>query len=218
LATNLWQKPSDTLVPAAVSLISGQTPVTDQGTRPICAALAATAAHEYGRGGLRLSVEHLWANTDARGGVVSGGAKLSVLRTALVLDGQCEEGFWPYGNLAPTPAPQPMPTTIHKASSASQVSAASLAVVQSELVVGRPAVLVINPNPAFGLGASPIDASTTDPADSFLHAVVAVGYDDGRAIVTVRNSWGATWGAAGYADLTYEFVALRGRAVLSVVI
>jgi C1A family cysteine protease len=77
---------------------------------------------------------------------------------------------------------------------------------------------VINPNAAFSLGASPIDASRKDPADSFLHAVVAVGYDDSRAAVTVRNSWGTTWGASGYADLTYEFVALRGRAVLSVVI
>ncbi len=180
--------------------------------------MAATAAHEYGHGGLRLSVEHLWANTDARGGVVPGGARLSVLRTALVLDGQCEDRFWPYGNAAPTPAPHPLPTTNYKASSGSQISTPSLVVVQAELALGRPAVLVINPNAAFSLGASPINASRTDPADSFLHAVVVVGYDDGRATVTVRNSWGMTWGAGGYADLTYEFVAMRGRAVLSVVI
>lgn len=206
------------MVPSAVSLISGQTPVADQGTRPTCAAMAATAAHEYGRRGLRLSVEHLWANVDARGGVVPGGVRLRVLRTAFVLDGQCEERFWPYGGDAPTPAPQPLPTWVYKASSASQVSAVSLAALQSELAVGRPAVLVINPNGAFGLGASPIDATATDPVDTFLHALVAVGYDDGRSIVTVRNSWGTTWGAAGYADLTYNFVALRGRAVMSVVV
>jgi C1A family cysteine protease len=90
--------------------------------------------------------------------------------------------------------------------------------VQSELAAGRPAVLVINPNSAFGLGLSPIDASKAEPSDSFLHAVVAVGYDDGRAIITVRNSWGTTWGAGGYADLTHDFVVLRGRAILSVVI
>ncbi len=180
--------------------------------------MAATAAHEYGRGGLRLSVEHLWANTDARGGVLGGGARLGVLRTALVVDGQCEEGLWPYGNAQPTPAPQPLPTMLYKASSGSQISAATLATVQAELAAGRPTVLVINPNPAFGLGASPIDASPKDLADSFLHAVVAVGYDDSRATVTVRNSWGLTWGAAGYADLTYSFVALRSRAVLSVVV
>jgi hypothetical protein len=205
-------------VPAAASLISGQAPVSDQGARPTCAAMAATAAHEYSRGGLSLSVEHLWANTAARGGVVTGGAKLSVLRTALVLDGQCEEGVWPYGSVAPTPAPQPMPTTLYKASSASQVSVAAIAAVRSEVAAGRPVVLVINPNPAFGLGLSPIDASTTELSDSFLHAVVAVGYDDARATVTVRNSWGTTWGSAGYGDLTYEFVVLRGRVILSVVV
>ncbi len=180
--------------------------------------MAAMAAHEYGRGGLRLSVEHLWANTSARGGVVTGGARLSVLRTALVLDGQCEDRSWPYGTSVPTPAPQPLPTTLYKATLASQIAMASLVTVQSELAVGRPVVLVINPNPAFGLGASPIDASETDPADSFLHAVLVVGYDNGRAIITVRNSWGTTWGAAGYADLTYNFVSLRARALLSVVI
>jgi len=180
--------------------------------------MAATAAHEYARGGLRLSVEHLWANMGARGGVVYGGAKLSVLRTSLVLDGQCEDGFWSYGTEAPTPPPQPMPPNRYKASSASQISAAALISVQSELAAGRPAVLVINPNPAFVLGASPVDVSKTDPADSFLHAVLAVGYDNGNAIVTVRNSWGTTWGAAGYADLTYDFVVVRARAILSVVI
>jgi hypothetical protein len=180
--------------------------------------MAATAGHEYCRAGLRLSVEHLWANTDSRGGLVPGGARLSVLRTAVVLDGQCEDSLWPYSGNAPTAQPSPIPTKAYKASSASQIVPMSIAVLRSELASGRPPVLVINPNSAFGLGVDPIDATASDPVDSFLHAVLAVGYDDGRSLVTVRNSWGTTWGAAGYANLTYDFVALRGRVLMSVVV
>lgn len=201
-----------------MNLTVGQTPVADQGFRPTCAAMATTAAHEYARDGLELSVEHLWANTDARGGVMPSGAKLTVLRTALMIDGQCEEREWPYDGTVGTPAPLPLPNGIYKASAGCQLTSASVAVVRTELAAGRPAVLVINPNSAFGLGAEPIDAATTDPVDDFLHAVVVVAYDDATSLVKVRNSWGLTWGNRGYADVTYEFIALRGRAVMSVVI
>jgi Papain family cysteine protease len=215
---HVWRKPSDTLLPAAISLISGQTPVTDQGFRPTCAAMAATAAHEFGRGGITLSVEHLWANVAARGGVVPSGARLSVVRTAVVIDGQCEESLWPYHGDTPTPAPRSMPSAVYKADPASALSVLSLDVVRTELAGNRPPVLVINPNAAFGLGLSPIGATTADQADGFLHAVLAVGYDDDSSILTVRNSWGSSWGRSGYADLTYDFITLRGRVVMTVVV
>jgi C1A family cysteine protease len=43
------------------------------------------------------------------------------------------------------------------------------------------------------------------------HAVVAVGYDDRRAVSTkgallVRNSWGETWGDGGYGWLPYVYI------------
>jgi C1A family cysteine protease len=38
------------------------------------------------------------------------------------------------------------------------------------------------------------------------HAVLAVGYDDEKQVVIVRNSWGADWGDEGYFYLPYEFV------------
>ncbi len=56
------------------------------------------------------------------------------------------------------------------------------------------------------------------------HAIVAVGYDDAMKIkntatgatettgaLLIRNSWGTTWGAAGYGWLPYEYV-LKGLA------
>lgn len=38
------------------------------------------------------------------------------------------------------------------------------------------------------------------------HAVVAVGYDDPRDVVIVRNSWGDGWGASGYFYMPYAYI------------
>ena len=39
------------------------------------------------------------------------------------------------------------------------------------------------------------------------HAVLAVGYDHARRIITFRNSWGAGWGDRGYGYMPYAFFA-----------
>jgi C1A family cysteine protease len=38
------------------------------------------------------------------------------------------------------------------------------------------------------------------------HAVMAVGYDDSKNVLIVRNSWGYGWGDRGYFYLPYEYV------------
>jgi len=38
------------------------------------------------------------------------------------------------------------------------------------------------------------------------HCVVAVGYDDMKQMVTVRNSWGTGWGQSGYFEMPYAFI------------
>ena len=43
------------------------------------------------------------------------------------------------------------------------------------------------------------------------HAVIVVGYDDTQRLLTIRNSWGARWGAAGYGYMPYDYV-LNGLA------
>ena len=43
------------------------------------------------------------------------------------------------------------------------------------------------------------------------HAVMAVGYDDAKGRLLIRNSWGGGWGDDGYGTLPYEFVE-RGIA------
>ena len=38
------------------------------------------------------------------------------------------------------------------------------------------------------------------------HAILFVGYDDGRRVFKFKNSWGAGWGDNGYGYLPYEFM------------
>lgn len=41
------------------------------------------------------------------------------------------------------------------------------------------------------------------------HAVVAVGYDDDKQIIIVRNSWGDIWGDKGYFYMPYKFITSK---------
>lgn len=44
------------------------------------------------------------------------------------------------------------------------------------------------------------------------HAVLAVGYEDANQWFIVRDSWGATWGMAGYFTLPYANLIQSGLA------
>ena len=39
------------------------------------------------------------------------------------------------------------------------------------------------------------------------HAVMAIGYDDTKKAIIVRNSWGADWGDKGYFYLPYDYIS-----------
>jgi Papain family cysteine protease len=176
--------------------------------------MATTAGHEYLRQ-LDLSVEHLWYNVGLRGGVVGGGAKFSDVVLALGQDGQCSDAMWPYDPVSAKPAPNPLPTPTYLAGS-SRSQPAILDAIRWELISRRPTVVGIRVNDDFVSGVSPIDASAADTSDNGLHAVLAIGFDDARAVVAVRNSWGPSWGNKGYAELTFGFVGRRSTRLLSV--
>jgi C1A family cysteine protease len=45
------------------------------------------------------------------------------------------------------------------------------------------------------------------------HAVMAVGYDNQKQVVKVRNSWGADWADGGYFYMPYEYFKTNARDV-----
>jgi hypothetical protein len=178
-------------------------------------AMAATAGHEYLRQPLELSIEHLWWHLIQRGGIGPAGATFSSLTLALASDGQCIEPHWPYSPIIPTPAPNPIPTPAYVAAGSTSRPAA-LDTIRAELSAGRPVVFGFRMNDEFVIGSDPIDASASDFSDNGLHAVVAVAYDEGARLVTIRNSWGTGWGSAGYGRLTYNFINRRSTRLLAI--
>jgi C1A family cysteine protease len=58
------------------------------------------------------------------------------------------------------------------------------------------------------------EAQLPTPGEQVLggHAVLAVGYDDATQRFLVRNSWGDSWGLAGYFTLPYAYLTERGLA------
>lgn len=44
------------------------------------------------------------------------------------------------------------------------------------------------------------------------HAIAIVGYDDAKKCFIIRNSWGAGWGASGYAYMPYDYILNQNLA------
>ncbi len=74
----------------------------------------------------------------------------------------------------------------------------------------------------------PIPNRRKEPKEKGGHAVMAVGYDDARKALIVRNSWGPAWGVNGYflmpyklvtdPKITFDFWTLRGVTGINVAV
>lgn len=196
----------------------------DQGPRPTCLAFAASDLHGSVRPGWDpLSCESAFFNAQRRSGrPPTVGATLPSMIDALREDGQPVEAAWPY--LAQTPqtsaAWQPPATeseVFRRCGSEVVKDAKRLVELLNE---GRPVLLLLTLSHSFfGPVAGVVRAANDEKPDlSLRHAVVAVGHGsvDGVPAILVRNSWGESWGEAGHAWLSMNFIDARlfGMAIL----
>lgn len=99
--------------------------------------------------------------------------------------------------------------------------------IKANLAAGLPSMFGFTVYSSLSQGGSGGEIPFPAPPESVRggHAVVAVGYDDGKTIKNpnaggpktkgaflIRNSWGSSWGDGGYGWLPYEYT-LRGLAV-----
>ena len=91
----------------------------------------------------------------------------------------------------------------YKLSSYGYIAPNNLTSIKAELAAGSPVILAINVyNNFFLLGSNQI-YSAVSGAYQGGHAVTVVGYNDSKQAVEIINSWGPSWGTAGYGWISY---------------
>jgi len=138
--------------------------------------------------------------------------------------GDCPESMWPYdatpagpdgtfppgAKAATQPPPQCYDNAIHHKALNYQSVDRNLADMKGCLASGYPFVFGFTVYESFEssevarTGDVPMP-SAEEPVIGG-HAVLAVGYDDEDAVFICRNSWGPTWGDAGYFYMPYAYL------------
>lgn len=210
-------------LPAKVDLRSKMPPVYDQGDLGSCTANAVGGACHYAELNeakptvavvepSRLFIyfntrvlEHTW-ETDS-------GAEIRDVMKAINRWGYAPEALWPYDitkfNVPPV-IPAYAKAWWYKTTNYLSVTQ-DLVQIKSALAAGYPVAFGFTVYDSFesaAVAASGIVPMPNLATENVLggHAVLITGYDDSKNWFIVRNSWGTSWGAAGYFYMPYEYV------------
>lgn len=207
-------------LPSKIDLRSKCPKVYNQGALGSCTANALSGAFEFVRKKQRLkdfmpSRLFLYYNERVMQGTVNSdsGAYIRDGIKSLNKSGICPEKEWPYiiSKFADKP-PKKCYDDALKATikSYQRLTNTNLTQLQSCLSQGFPFVFGFTVYESFEsqqvarTGIMPMPK----PQEKVLggHAVMAVGYDDSKQAVLVRNSWGTDWGIRGYFYMPYGYI------------
>ena len=206
-------------LPAVVDLRRHCPPVYDQLHLNSCSANAIAAALRYNE--LKEGRSHvsspsrlfIYYNERVLAGVVGTNCAVPLrdgFRTISRV-GACPEALWPYlvRRFRRHPAPRCYRASqLHRAIAYYRIRRA-VSQLRACLAEGFPFVMALAVHQSMmgrqvrRTGIVPVP-TRRDPVRGG-HAVLAVGYDHARRLITFRNSWGAAWGDGGYGYLPYAF-------------
>jgi hypothetical protein len=199
-------------------------PARDQGGRQTCLAFAMSDAHAAAIGGTwsPLSCEYLFYRAKQRDQTSPHlGTTPKAARDALEHDGQPVDGDWPYLNNLPKDLTSWKPPanigTLFRRTSA--VNGGAFGEVWKAIEGNTPMVVGMTLSDAFIDPDSNGVIDSAEPEDPAInHAVLAVGTGTlgNKKFILVRNSWGDTWGLAGYAWLSERYLGPRVVVALSI--
>ncbi|MGW4249274.1 C1 family peptidase [Nocardia sp. NPDC004722] len=212
-------------LPPCVDLTSQFAPVYDQGELGSCTGNGIAGALQFDAMKQGLADESvpsrlfIYYNERVMEGTVDqdSGAMIRDGIKSVAKVGACPETEWPYDISAFATQPPPKcyaDAAAHRAIAYSRVTR-TLSQLRGCLADGYPFVFgftayqsIFDPE-VRTTGAIPLPGAK-DPVVGG-HCVVAVGYDDGRSVFRIRNSWGAGWGLDGYGTMPYAYL-LSGNA------
>lgn len=205
--------------PQAVNLQSGCPPVYDQGNLGSCTANAIAAAVGFERNRLKLpylipSRLFIYYNERALEGTTrtDAGANIRDGFKTIAAQGVCSEWRWPYDKPF-----EYKPSQTCYAAAVSHKTLEYLSIAQETadmldcLAQGFPFVFGVTVYESFE--SEQADATGIIPmpkqSESVLggHALLAIGYNQATQRFRFRNSWGTSWGQAGYGEIPFAYLA-----------
>jgi C1A family cysteine protease len=143
--------------------------------------------------------------------------------------GACSEDLWTYSDdttsaspkFSEKPSPNCYANAVKHLATSYQAVAQAISAIKGCLASGFPVVFGFTVYDSFesqqvaSTGVLPMPASSESVVGG--HAVLCVGYDDSATVanpdgttstgmVLVRNSWGTSWGQAGYFQMAYDYI------------
>ena len=223
-------KPPSSL-PPTTDLRQWCSPIEDQKSLGSCTANAAAGLLEYYERkafGRHVDASRLFLYKVTRkllGWKGDTGAQLRTAMQALVLFGAPPEKYWPYVESKFEDEPDAFcyqfasnyqTVQYYRLDPPGTSAEQLLLTIRQMLASGMPSMFGFTVYSSLGDGPDIPFPGPGDKVDGG-HAIMTVGYDDKRKVgswtgaLLIRNSWGTSWGTAGYGWLPYQYV-LRGLA------
>lgn len=213
-------------LPPLVDLRPHMPQVYDQGSLGSCTANALGAAFQFEQMKRnkpnfmpsRLFIyynERVVENTVAE----DGGAMIRTGIKTMVDAGVCPESMWKYfiGRFTRKPCPDCYKNALeNQVTEYLRISPHTIQGVKECLTDGYPVVFgftlyeSIMTEEVKNSGMVPVPTMNDKPIGG--HAVMAVGYDESKECLIVRNSWGNDWGLRGYFYLPYWYIVTRNAS------
>lgn len=211
----IFKVPKAFKLPERVDLRDKMPPVYDQGNLGSCTANAIAGAYQYEqiRNGIKSfppSRLFVYYNERVMEGTVKedAGAMIRDGIKSLVKLGVCPEKQWQYSDSGTKFTRKPSVKCYAEALNHQLLKyqrVMGISMIQQSLVAGYPVVAGFSVYDSFEsdevarTGNVPAPAATEDLLGG--HAILIVGYDNGRWII--RNSWAADWGDKGYCYMPF---------------
>lgn len=207
------------MLPPAVDLRSGCSPVENQGELGSCTANALVGNLEFlekkaGKAVTDLSRLFVYYNERAMEGTINedAGAMIRDGVKSLVRQGVCAEQSWPYtiDKFAAKPTASCFTEALqHQVTSYHRIL--TLQEMKQCLADGFPFVFGFSVYESFEspdmAKTGKLDLPQSGEKQLGGHAIMAVGYDDATKRLLIRNSWGDDWGLQGYFTMPYDYAS-----------